>query len=321
MKAFIVGFGNIGTNLVRIITKKNNELQQKYGDSFQIIAIADSKGVYKGFKNNEEILEAKLNGRTEKFRIKDTDITKSIADLDYDILVEVTSSTPSGEPGITYVKRAMEKKKHVVTANKSILVQNFDTIDYARKMGVIFKFEATVCGSIPVFNTIDNYYSKAKIKKVSGAFNATSSYIIRMMENGFSFRDALDIAIKEGLAERNYEDDLLGIDSARKALILHNYIFKKRMKMNEIENLAKIEDVKPGMGLISEIEDSKITIKYVEKSEKSKIFNFNGAGMSFTITTDLFNTQTLIVDQDGPWESAAAVYSDLVDILKVRILE
>jgi hypothetical protein len=27
------------------------------------------------------------------------------------------------------------------------------------------------------------------------------------------------------------------------------------------------------------------------------------------------------VDQDGPWESAAAVYSDLVDILKVRILE
>ncbi len=318
MKLFIIGFGNIGTNLMKIISEKNIELKNKFGTSFEVMAVADSKGVYVGFKGYEDLLNAKLRGKMEEFRDKNHDIMNHIEDLDYDILVEVTSSTPNGEPGISYVRKALGRKKHVVTANKSILVKDFDVIDFSKKMGVIFKFEATVCGSIPVFSAIDNYYSKAKIIEVSGAFNATSSYVIRMMEEGMSFNDAIGKAIREGVAERNYEDDLLGVDSARKALILHNYIFGKRMNVEDIENTARIQDVRPGMRLLSVVRDSNIIIKYVEKSEKSKIFDFNGAGMSFSITTDLFNTQTIIVEQDGPWESAAAVYSDLVDILKVN---
>ncbi len=318
MKLLILGFGNIARNLLRILEERKEFVKRNYRSDLEVIAIADSKNVYSGFKSIKEVIDAAEKNTLNNFITKEMKQLQAIKTMDYDILVEVTTSTPNGEPGISYVKGALEMGKDVVTANKGILVNNFDLIYEAKSKGNIFKFESTVCGSIPVFSTIDNYYSKAKIHKIEGAFNATSSYVSRIMEEGHDFNYAIEKAIRDGIAERNYKDDILGVDSARKALILHNYVFDNKFTFGDININVKESDLKPGMGLLSELTKDDITIRYVKKSEKGKIFDFNGPGMSFSIRTDLFNQQTIVVESDGPKESAAAVYSDILDIMKVR---
>lgn len=317
-KLFIIGYGNIARNLLSIIQEYNVNLIKNYGIELKIEAIADTRGVYAGFENIHEIINAKLLNYTDKYMLEDEEISSAIKNLDYDILVEVSTSTNDGQPGISYVKSAIKNKKDVVIANKGILVNDFSLIDFAKSNGIILKFESTVCGSIPVFNSIDNYYSKGKILKMEGAFNATSSYVIQLMERGMDFYSAIRDAISNGIAEKNYNEDLYGVDSGRKALILHNYVYEKRLNFRDINFDIKESDISPGKRLLSEITEGDITIKYVNKSEKNKIFDFNGAGMSFSIKTDLFNEQTIIVENDGPKESAGAVYSDIMDIVKVR---
>lgn len=318
MKLLLVGYGNISRNLIDILLKRKELIKHAYGESIEIEAIIDSKGVYSGFQSMYEMISTKQEGSHVKYRVEGLDPINAIKTLDYDLLVELTSSTLDGEPGISYVKSAFHRGKDVVTANKSILVNDFGLIDYANTNGLLFKFEATVCGSLPVFTTLDNYYSKATIKRISGAFNATSSFVIKKMEDGIPFKDAINLAIREGMAEKEYKEDIFGVDSARKSLILHNYVFGNNMRMKDVQIDIKDEDITAGKRLISEIEESMVRVRYINKLEKDKIFDFNEAGMSISIESDLFDNQTFIVEHDGPKESAAAVYSDILDIMKVR---
>ena len=51
--------------------------------------------------------------------------------------------------------KAMEAKKHIVTANKMLLATEGDEVfEKAEEMGVMFQYEASVAGGIPIINGI-----------------------------------------------------------------------------------------------------------------------------------------------------------------------
>ncbi len=61
----------------------------------------------------------------------------------------------------------------------------------------------------------------ARIKTIEGIFNGTSNYILdRMEQEGISLQEALEDAVRSGIAEADPSLDIEGYDTAIKLLIL-----------------------------------------------------------------------------------------------------
>jgi homoserine dehydrogenase len=139
---------------------------------------------------------------------------------------------------------AMKKKKHVVTANKAAIAANFDKLKKcAKENNVMFKFEASVAGGIPVINAITSVLQGNQFDEVMGIVNGTTNYILtQMTDYGLEYDDVLKVAQEKGFAEADPTDDVEGIDVANKLTILMALMFDKYVKPGDIptEGISKI---------------------------------------------------------------------------------
>lgn len=86
------------------------------------------------------------------------------------------------EPAHSYVKRALEAGKHVVTANKKMLaVYAGELFDLARRKGMVLAYEASVGGGIPWIDNIKHIQRLEPVTSFQGIFNGTSDYILSQM--------------------------------------------------------------------------------------------------------------------------------------------
>jgi len=323
MKVQVIGLGGIGKNLLKTINQKNGLIKSKVGEKIEIVSVSDTSGtVITDGMPLLRIIQAKESGGLKEIEsFEKMSALKAIKDIDSDIVVELTQSTLNGSPGIDHVIEAMENEKDVVTANKGVLTTQINMFEKAKEYGRKIRYEATVCGSIPVFSLMDYSIQPASIISINGFFNATSSFIISKMEDGLSREEAIDQAIKIGLAEKNYKDDIEGIDSARKSIILHRRIFGSTISMNDIKFNNIKEGLLPGNRLYSEITESGIEVGYIHIGEVKDMKKNVGAPMSINFKTDIFDSLSLSVDHDGPVESAAAVLNDIMLIAKEKMVK
>lgn len=245
MRIQLVGLGNVGKSLVALIKEKQGFLCS-LGIPLQVVSVSDSSGTAHSNSGLDvkEILNRK--GRDWKgFSKYKTGYSASdaIKNMPSDAVVELTPSNPSGEPGLTHIKIALQRKKNVVTANKTPLVLAYeDLLAMAKKNHVQLLYEATVAAHLPVFCLIESCFKADKVVRIEGILNATTNFIIGEVERGRSFQEALTQAIEEGWAERDYSDDVDGVDSARKIVILANAFFKKGAKLGDV-TIEGIRDI------------------------------------------------------------------------------
>jgi homoserine dehydrogenase len=245
MRIQLIGLGNVGKNLVMLINEKQGFLSS-LGIPLQVASVSDSNGT--AHSNNGLDLNEILNRKEDNWKSFSKYKTgysalDAIKNIPSDAVVELTPSNPSGEPGLTHIKIALECKKNVVTANKTPLVLAYeDLLHMAKKNHVRLLFEATVAAHLPVFCLIESCFKADKLVRIEGILNATTNFIIGEIESGRSFQEALTHAIEEGWAETNYSDDVNGVDSARKVVILANAFFKKGAKLKDVK-IKGIRDV------------------------------------------------------------------------------
>ena len=125
-------------------------------------------------------------------------------------------------PAYEYTVSALKSGKSVITSNKEV-VANFgdEFLALAKENNVSYRFEASVGGGIPVISPIISAVTQNKIREVRGILNGTTNYILtKMFSFGDSFESALADAQAKGYAEKNPDADVLGIDAARKIVIL-----------------------------------------------------------------------------------------------------
>lgn len=147
-----------------------------------------------------------------------TDASFIIEDPSINIVVELMGGT---EKAREYTYEALKRDKHVVTANKALLGEDLpELFDLAREREVSLNFEASVCGTIPVIQTIREYLLLQKIKRIRGIFNGTTNYILTKMEDNVDFHLALKEAQGMGVAEENHILDTGGFDTRSKLAIL-----------------------------------------------------------------------------------------------------
>lgn len=211
----ILGYGTVGSGVVEIIGNSN----RRSGSSIEISGIlvrnADK------YKNHSRF----------------GSVTENFGDLlteDVDIVVEAIGGV---YPAYDYVRRSLESKKHVVTANKDLIAEHgAELLEIAKSNGVELRFEASVGGGIPILKSVSGSLIGNSIESVTAILNGTTNFILtKMEEEGMQYGEALKLAQELGFAEADPSSDVLGLDAARKLSILSTLAFQKKLKWKSIE--------------------------------------------------------------------------------------
>ena len=151
------------------------------------------------------------------------------------------------EPAREYMLKCIEKKKHIVTANKMLLATGGDELfQKADENGVMFQYEASVAGGIPIIKGISESLTANKIETLYGIVNGTTNYILSKMElEGADFNDVLKEAQEKGYAEADPTSDIESFDAQYKLAILSSLAFGTKIDVNSVyrEGITKIEAV------------------------------------------------------------------------------
>ncbi len=211
IKVGLLGFGTIGTGVVKVIQQNAEAISQRLGAKLTLAAIAD-----------RDITTDR--GVTVDPAILTDDAENVLTNPDIDVVIELIGGY---EPARTFVLKALENGKHVVTANKALLaLYGQELLQAAEKNNVSLLFEAAVGGGIPVLSSIRENLCANQFSDVFGILNGTCNYILtRMTENGEDFSDVLADAQELGYAEADPTFDIEGIDTAHKLSILMTMCF------------------------------------------------------------------------------------------------
>lgn len=225
----IVGFGVVGTGVVKILRSNSKLIRERLGASIVVKKIADLDiKSDRGIKVNKGLLT--------------TDVKEIINDPSIDLVIELIGGI---EPAKTIILNAIGKGKQVVTANKALLAGNgLELLKAAHEKKVDIGFEASVAGGIPIIKAIKEGLSANRIKFILGILNGTANYILSKMTNeGGDFKDILREAKRQGYAESDPTFDIEGVDTAHKLAILINMAYGTTINYEQIytEGISHIE--------------------------------------------------------------------------------
>lgn len=222
VKIALLGFGTVASGVPFLLKENNEKINQAAQDEIEVAKVL--------VKDEEE--KSRLLAAGNDFNFV-TNIDQIIEDPEVSIVVELMGRI---EPAKTFITRALQAEKHVVTANKDLLaVHGAELIAIAKEHGVALYYEAAVAGGIPILRTLVNSLAADKVTRVLGVVNGTSNFMMtKMVEEGWSYEDALAKAQELGYAESDPTNDVDGIDAAYKMVILSQFAFGMNVQFDQV---------------------------------------------------------------------------------------
>lgn len=184
--------------------------------------------------------------------IVSTDIEKVVSDPEISVVAEFFGGI---EPAKTFLVKALEAGKSIVTANKEMFSKSWPELEAAaEKGGGGLYFEASCAGGIPIIRALTDGMQGNCVTSLKGIVNGTTNYILsRMSDEGVDYDTCLKDAQKLGYAEANPTADVDGFDAMYKNSILSSLAYKRRVPVDKIyrEGISQIavEDIKYGKEL------------------------------------------------------------------------
>jgi homoserine dehydrogenase len=316
IKIGIAGFGNVGKGTYDVLQRNMKEIARRAGKDIDIKRIV--------VRNPARIRGMVADGIAVSSEWRDL-----IDDPEIQVVVEVMGGI---EPARSLILGAIEKGKHVVTANKALLAEHGNEIfAAAQKAEVNVAFEAAVAGSIPIIKALREGLAANHIAWVAGIINGTCNFILSTMRStGRAFDDVLKEAQALGYAEADPTFDIEGIDTAHKTMILSSIAFGTPVNMEKIhiEGISKLEakDIRFAEELGYRIKLLGIT-KLSEKGVELRVHptlipmsrliaNVEGAMNAIVVKTDAADGQLFYGKGAGSEPTGSAVIADLVDIAR-----
>jgi len=316
VKIGFLGLGNVGTGACKVLEMNKAEIEA-------------------ATETHVEIAKVLVQDITKK---RDTALTSSqftqnaddiLNNPEISIVVELMGGV---EPATTLMLSAMKNKKHVVTANKAAIAENYDKLmKCAKDNGVMFKFEASVGGGIPIINAVSTVLRGNKFVEVMGIVNGTTNYMLtQMTDNGLAYDDVLKIAQEKGFAEPDPTADVEGFDAANKLTVLMALMFDKYVHPDDIptEGISKItkeqiEDAKAKGCKIKLIANAKNVDGKIEYSVKPTLLKNDhplaGVNNEFNavfVTGNAVDSLMFYGRGAGPLPTGSAVIGDVISIIQ-----
>ena len=321
VKIALLGLGNVGRGVWMILNSNKEEIRKRSGYEIEVAKIlVRDLDKDRGFEIQKELI-------TNNFQeILDDDSIK--------IIVEVMGGI---EPAREYMLEAMSRKKHIITANKMLLATGGDELfEKADKEEVMFKYEASVAGGIPIINGINESLTANKVERLYGIVNGTTNYILTKMDyEALSFTDALKEAQEKGYAEADPTSDIEGYDSQYKLAILSSLAFGTKISVNDVyrEGITKIEDVdmdyakefKKVIKLLAIVKDNEgkleLRVHPTMIPQNHPLANVNDSFNAVLIRGNAVGDLMFYGRGAGDLPTGSAVVSDIVSILRNNIDE
>jgi homoserine dehydrogenase len=318
IKVGLIGFGTVGRGTWSVLRRNQQEITRRAGRGIEIAAIAE---------RSAEAARAEVAGAAPVY----ADAAQLLAREDIDIVIELIGGY---EPARSLVLAAIERGKHVVTANKALLARHGNEIfEAARAKGVMVAFEAAVAGGIPIIKALREGLTANRIEWIAGIINGTSNFILsEMRAKGLPFAAVLAEAQRLGYAEADPTFDIEGIDAAHKLSLLSAIGFGVPINFDaaHVEGISKLapEDIRYAEQLgyrIKLLGITKRTAKGIELRVhptlvpmQRLIANVEGAMNAVLVKGDAVGFTLYYGKGAGAEPTASAVVADLVDVTRLH---
>ena len=310
----IAGYGTVGTGVAELLITHKNLIKEKTGLELELSAVLDKDWQ-----------------RERPFNIDDSLKVSSLKELldRSDIVVELIGGVDFAKE---LIEKAIENKKHVVSANKHLIaIHGKEIFEKAKEYNVSIEFEASVGGGIPIIKALKEGLVANKINYIHGILNGTTNYILTsMLDEGKSFEEALKEAKALGYAEQDPTFDIEGIDAAHKIAILSSIAYGGYIDFNDIyiEGISNIDllDVELGKELgytikllaIAKAIDGELEVRVHPTfiNHQEQLAKVSGVYNAILIDGDFVGKSMLYGKGAGSKPTASAVVSDIIDIAK-----
>lgn len=217
LRIALLGCGNVGTEVARILLKDADSLAARTGARLDLVGIA--------VRNLDAPRSADI---PRELLTTDAESLVKNADLVIELLGGI-------EPARSLIMLAIEHNACVVSGNKALLASDGPRLyELADAKGVQLSYEAAVAGAIPILRPIRDSLAGDKITRVLGIVNGTTNYILDQMDStGADFNSALAEAQRLGYAEADPTADVEGRDAAAKAAILASLSFHSSFSLDD----------------------------------------------------------------------------------------
>ncbi len=337
-KLALLGFGNVGQALVRLLLRKQATLNSNYGITFSVVGIATGRhgrAIDPGGIDLEDALRRMQDG-TALAPISTIPAAEDAFDFirrsAADVLFENTPvDYASGQPAVDHIRFALESGMHAITANKGPVVHAHQELTgIARKQGRKFFFESTVMDGAPIFSLFREALPAAHLRAFRGVLNSTTNLILTRMEAGESFDDAVAYAQSVGVAETDPSGDVDGWDAAVKVAALATVLMGVSMKPSDVDRqgirnitqaeIAHARSLGKRWKLVCSAERSGNSVHGRVAPEMvdvdSPIYGVDGTTSIVQFESDVLGLLSIVEANPGPDTTAYGLLADFVNAVK-----
>jgi homoserine dehydrogenase len=336
----LLGFGNVGRALARLLLRKTEVLSQEYGVTFSVTGIATHS---RGLAINPTGLDLtqalslvdsgeKLDSLHQGAPVANT--AAFITACPADVVLEATWLNPhTGQPATDYVRAALEAGRHVVTANKGPVAFAYrELTQLARKHDRGFFFESTVMDGAPVLGMGREAFLASTVSRIRGILNSTTNYVLTCLENGIPFDEAVAQAQRIGVAEADPSTDLEGWDAAVKTVVLANVLMGADLRPTDVARTG-IMGITPSDAQAALAADTRIklvceavrqdnmvlaTVRPMRLPFADPLSQVSQTSSAVTFELDTLHHLTLVEGDTDPTTTAYGMLVDMLNILRGR---
>jgi homoserine dehydrogenase len=317
IKIALLGLGTVGCGVVRILQSHGAELAERAGCPLALGRVADA-----------DLIRAREGVDLSRLPLT-PDAAQAIDDPAVQIVIELIGGL---EPARTFILRALQAGKHVVTANKALLAHHGpELFEEARRNRVMLGFEAAVAGGIPLIRAVKDGLVANRVRSAFGIVNGTCNYILsKMTDEGRDFAEVLKEAQAHGYAEADPTLDIEGLDSAHKLQILATLAFRTGVDLKDIytEGITRVgqQDVVNATELgyrikllaIAKASDGALEVRVNPTMipARSPLAAVSGVFNAVFITGDNVGDLMFYGRGAGQLPTASAVWSDTIEIAR-----
>jgi len=221
----VLGKGKVGAELLEQIRTQRTELERDYDTVLRVVGIADRRGA--AFDEDglelgrwrELLAEAPATGPVDAATAPA--LLDRLARLPRPVLVDLTAADGMED----VYEQAFRRGIHVVASNKrplAVAPRRLDQLKQVRRQHhTHYHYDTAVGASLPVIGTLRRLVrSGDRVRLVEGSVSGTLGYLCSELVRGVPLSLGTRWAMGLGYCEADPRDDLSGLDTARKALIL-----------------------------------------------------------------------------------------------------
>lgn len=348
-RLFLSGLGNVGRSFLTIMQSQASLLARRYGVALRLVAAADSGGaaIKAAGLDPAAVLSLKQHGQSVAALpesgvpgISPVDVVRRI---EADMLLEATPvNLTTGQPGLDAVRVALQRGMHAVLANKGPLALAYAELANLSDMGEgseergnprdwpALRFSACVGGALPTIAIGRRDLAGATIVRVEAVLNGTTQGILRAMEQGVSYADALAEMQRRGLAETDPSLDVEGWDAASKLTILANAVLDRPTTLADVAVRGitglTTEDLRAALERGERIvllclaerqgDDFRLSVQPAPLPLAHPLARMSADEMGVVYFTDITGRQTATTLETDPTPTAAAMLRDILDIAR-----